>query len=406
MKRQIHDSEGWRRNIGLIFGMRFFQVFLVIMPVAVPFFQSKGLSMQDVFVLQAIFAVLVLLLEVPSGYVADICGRRLAVVLGTVACGVGHSMLVVAEGFCGLVLFEAFLALARSLVSGADLALAYESAVMARQNEMDRGAIVGRLYAWATTAESVAALVCSAIIAAGTLQDVAWVQASVGWVPLGLALWLVEPPRTRMVAGEHLENLREVIWHIAGCGALIWLTIAVWCVWGLTTYFAVWLLQKIWMDQSLALEYFGYFWSAYMLLAAAAGRMARHLENWFGAPVLLVFCGVAPALGYLGLQCPETEVAAMSGGLFFLARGIGAVLLQEAFNSRMRSEFRATANSMLSFSAGLASALVGPLVGWFVDVWPLQVALGVLAAFSLLVLAVLVIPLVLRVRSSARRVAA
>ena len=43
-------------------------VFLVIIPVAVPFFQSKGLSMQDVFSLQALFGFVVLLTEVPSGY--------------------------------------------------------------------------------------------------------------------------------------------------------------------------------------------------------------------------------------------------------------------------------------------------------------------------------------------------
>ena len=52
----------------------FFQVFLVIMPIAVPFFQSKGLSMQDVFSLQALFALVVLVTEVPSGYVADLVG--------------------------------------------------------------------------------------------------------------------------------------------------------------------------------------------------------------------------------------------------------------------------------------------------------------------------------------------
>ena len=54
------------------------------MPIAVPFFQSKGLSMQEVFSLQALFAVAVLAMEVPSGYLADRLGRKPTLIIGAV----------------------------------------------------------------------------------------------------------------------------------------------------------------------------------------------------------------------------------------------------------------------------------------------------------------------------------
>ena len=43
-----------QKNVHRTLMLGFFQVFLVIMPVVVPFFQSKGLSMQEVFSLQAL----------------------------------------------------------------------------------------------------------------------------------------------------------------------------------------------------------------------------------------------------------------------------------------------------------------------------------------------------------------
>ena len=75
-------EKGLEKNLQTTLWLGFFQVFLVIMPIAVPFFQSKGLSMQDVFSLQAFFGFVVVITEVPSGYFADLFGRKRALVVG------------------------------------------------------------------------------------------------------------------------------------------------------------------------------------------------------------------------------------------------------------------------------------------------------------------------------------
>ena len=117
-----------KRNINRTLAFGFFQVFLVIMPVVVPFFESRGLTMQQqIFLLQALFAVVVLVMEIPSGYAADILGRRVTLLVGSVFIALGHSMLLFADGFAGLALFEVFLGIGSSLVSGTDLAILYDS---------------------------------------------------------------------------------------------------------------------------------------------------------------------------------------------------------------------------------------------------------------------------------------
>ena len=68
-------QERLSRNVYRTLLVGFFQVFLVIIPVAVPFFGSYGLTMQDVFSLQALFGFVVLVTEVPSGYIADMLGQ-------------------------------------------------------------------------------------------------------------------------------------------------------------------------------------------------------------------------------------------------------------------------------------------------------------------------------------------
>ena len=120
---QTISSERLASNVRRVLALSFFQTFMVIIPVAVPFFASKGLDMQAVFTLQAIFALVIVLCEVPSGYIADVLGRKLTLVVGAFFYGVGNSLLVVADGFWGLAAFELCLAIGASLVSGADLSL-------------------------------------------------------------------------------------------------------------------------------------------------------------------------------------------------------------------------------------------------------------------------------------------
>ena len=46
-----------------------------ILPIMFLFYQDKGLSIGDVFLIQGLWAVSVFFLEVPSGYIGDICSR-------------------------------------------------------------------------------------------------------------------------------------------------------------------------------------------------------------------------------------------------------------------------------------------------------------------------------------------
>ena len=53
------------------------------MPIVVPFYQDNGLNMHDVFFLRAIYSVAIVILEIPSGYFADVWGRKNTLVAGT-----------------------------------------------------------------------------------------------------------------------------------------------------------------------------------------------------------------------------------------------------------------------------------------------------------------------------------
>ena len=383
------------KNIGRTLLLGFFESFLVIMPVAVPFFQSKGLSMQEVFALQALFGLVVMITEVPSGYVADLIGRKRTLVLGAAFVGVGHSLLLNADGFWTLAMFETALGIGHSLISGADIALLYDTEVSLERDGDERRQVVGKLHAWRSFSEAGAGMGCSIVLLWWSMQELVFLQVIAGWLPLVLALRLTEPPVERLPASAgHGANMLRILRHLLMGDALLRLTFLAICIWGLTTFYAVWLIQKLWEQGGVPLAYFGYLWGALTVVAALAGRWAHKVEDAVGAPALLLAVGLLPVFGYLGLEAFGAVGGIVASATFFVARGLGIVVLKDALNARVPGQFRATANSMAGFGFRGAFVLTGPVVGLCFDLWGMSVTLYALAGLSLAIFAGLILPLV------------
>ena len=394
-----------RRNVSCVAGLGFFQVFLVIIPVIVPFLGERGLSTSEVLLLQAVFAGFVLLMEVPSGYIADVFGRVRSLQVGALFMAVGHAGFVFSYGFVQLSICELLLAVGVSLVSGADLALLYDTEQALAGDNSHPEKVVTRMFALHTSGEALAGIVCSLVLLAYTLDAVAWVQALVGALPLLFALGLHEPPGERLSRHDHAGNLREIVTHLWSSSRVLRHTLLALCIWSQGSFYAVWLLQPHWMAQGVPLQSFGYLWGGLALVAALAGRVALGLERRWGVAVLLAVIGLAPVLGYVGLAGLGLAGGLAVSLLFFIARGLGLVVLRDAFNRRVPGRFRATANSLAHLGFRATYLATAPLVGLALDGWGLQSTFLLLAVAGLLVFGLLLVPLIRAVRASQRQAA-
>ena len=63
-------------NIWKLYIIKGIMWFMVAMPIIVLFFQENGLNLQEVMILQGSYSLMVALMEIPSGYIADLFGRK------------------------------------------------------------------------------------------------------------------------------------------------------------------------------------------------------------------------------------------------------------------------------------------------------------------------------------------
>lgn len=354
--------------------------------------------MQEVFLLQAIFGAAVVLTEIPSGYCADTWGRKKTLILGAIFCALGHTALFAAQGFWTLVIFELCLGVGSSLISGADIAILYDTKQALRCSVREQRTGVANLFFSRSVSEAASGVLCS-ILLLWSIHQVVLAQVLVGWLPLLFACLLKEPQVERLSTHSHMENFRQIAGALLSSGTLMRLIVLALSFWSLTTFYAVWLLQKYWENIGIPLVWFGYLWAIYAVLGGLAGRYAHWLEASLGAPLMIVLVGVLPILGYLGMVWTDTLLSLGFISAFFVARGLGLVALRGAFNQRLKAAYRATANSLASFAFRGGYVVTGPILGWMFDWWGMEVALYATAGFSLMILLGIMLPLALAVAS-------
>lgn len=409
-------SNKMARNVTLVYGIAFFQSFLVIVPVIVPFFASKGLSLAEVFYLQVTYAAAIVLLEAPSGYLADLFGRRTILIAGGLAHGLGYFCLNFADGFLGLVVFEIFAGIGASLLSGADVAILYDSQLalqeQGKENELthesDQSRGIAQLGFYRSGAEGLGALL-GGLLALKSFDLMVLMQSVSAWMCLIFALFLKEPSLNRQVESDQAKQntesrlrVSQVIKHmIYGDPVLKWLVITI-PIYNLATFHAAWLIQPYWEAQGISLALFGVLWFAQSLTVAISSKLGFLLERKLGAVMALLVIAALPILGHFGMATFQGWLGIGLGLLLFTSRGLCQVILVNALNKRVPSGFRATANSLTSFLFRLGFIVSGPIVGFSAEALGLNATLMLLGMAAIVMAATVMRPLITVVKQQLR----
>ncbi len=388
-----HAEQRLRRNLALIIGVSFFHVFSLIMPVIVPIFESRGLDLGEILLLQAIFGFAVASLEVPSGYLSDLIGRKHTLLIGSIFYAFGTLLLYFSDGFGMLIAFELCMAVAVSLISGADLALLYDTELAIGGLERRRPKAVRRLFLLDTLSAAAASVLASLFLALQSLEMLIAIQALVAWLPFVICFFVHEPPRRVLAKRRHSENFALILRLVLTLSPLLRHAFLALAFWSLSVFFVVWLLQKQWQLQALPLEYFGYLWAILSLVSAIAGQTSHLLKRASSPWARLGFIAFAPVVGYLGLAFFGPVAGFLAAILIFLARGLGIVLLRDAVNSRIPSEIRATVNSLANFGFRIAFTVLGPIVGYVFELGGMRITWLLIAFGSLALNTALMLPL-------------
>ncbi len=114
------------RAVRLTYGFQFFFGLLLWIPIFYEYQKQLGLSDAEIFGIQSIYYIAFCLLEIPTGMVADRFDYRTSLWLGAGVLVFANMVPVFAGDYTGFLVHFLLIALARSLISGAQSAYLYE----------------------------------------------------------------------------------------------------------------------------------------------------------------------------------------------------------------------------------------------------------------------------------------
>jgi MFS family permease len=352
-----------RNNIPKVYIYAFFLNFLVMIPVLVPYWQSLGLTLREIFLLQGIFGGALVVCDAPAGYVADLLGRKRVLVTGATICALAFQILWFGKTFFDFAVMELLLGIGLSLESGCDIAILY-SALEKTDYSGSRTKTLGMRMTLATLGEGVAALLC-ALLSAYSLKAPIYANAIAGCLPALAAATLYDDGQR--LQGSHVNNFKLIGRALFGHSRLLTLIIVNLVFYGFATYCAVWSMAPYWASRGIPITMFGFLWAINNFMVALVSRFAHAIEEKLGAFVCVLTVVLMPIVGYMGMGW----VGGIAGILFILAfpicRGLNQVLLQHAVNARVPAEIRATTNSIGSLGMRMLFLIFGPLLGAALD---------------------------------------
>lgn len=373
-----------RRNIPLLYTFSFLQMTLFPMAVITLFWKEQiGLSLSQILLLQGIFAVSMVVMEYPSGYISDRVGYRTALTAASVLGLVGWGYYTVATSFRDVLIAEILLGISTSFISGSDSALLFES-LKANGQESGYARSEGRSTFFGQTGEAAGALFAGVLYATYPLspfllQIVVWLLA------LAVTRGMSEPRREPQRRGSHLAATVASARYVFVENRRLRITVVLSIVLGLSSFYPVWLIQPYMRECGVPLASFGPVWAGANLVVALFAVASHRLRALLGERGMILLVLLLVWGGYLGLGATVGVWGFLFYYLLTAMRGMKGPYMLHLAQAEIPSATRAGMLSLQSLCFRLMFALSGPLVGRYAD------AHGVGQTFRLLLYAYLVI---------------
>ncbi|MBT3222583.1 MAG: MFS transporter, partial [Proteobacteria bacterium] len=338
----------------------------VFLPVLVLFWQDNGLNMFDVFLLQGLFAISAVILEVPTGMVADRMGKRASLLMAQILFTVGIAYYAMGHGFWSFLLAEIVLAVGVALLSGADTALLFDTLkALKREDEYTRWE--GETRGIQMAAFAIANLV-GGFLGAYSLRATVWASAIGPFIALFIVYRLKEVQERRVprslaeAASDYSTLIRQSLKFVSRHRLVQW-QVAFMAVLMGSSAWLLWLYQPYMEFVGLPIWFFGVAFAIFNLFAAFMSRFAHVFDKKLGqtgAIAGLMLLQTAP-LALLALIIGPASFVFILGQQ--AVRGLSRPIISNRILQYTYADKRATVLSISALSARLFFGLTAPIIG-------------------------------------------
>ncbi|MGW4209467.1 MFS transporter [Lentzea sp. NPDC004789] len=392
------------RAVRLTYGFQFFFGLLLWIPIFYEYQKQLGLSDAEIFGIQSIYYIAFCLMEIPTGMVADRFDYRTSLWLGASVLVVANLVPVLAGDYTGFLVHFLLIALARSLISGAQSAYLYEYL-----NAHDAGhlylkvegvgrsySLVGKIVYWPVIG----------LLMQWNMPSPYWLTAINAAIAVVLALKLPPIPGWQRPEGKTSKLLAGVGGAFEALKRSRWLLLLM--VQGIAMFTLVRILQvnlfqPVLESKHVSVTWYGSVLAAMTIFEAVAAARPHWLSKKIGPAksVFLLTVVMALSIGFIVPSGGIVTIVLLC--LFSVTAGMSFPIQKKLLNDAIPdSRYRATLLSMESIMDRAVCAVVAVALGAYLAGGRLNEFL-VLSSVVTVILMALLAGLLVAVRTTRRR---
>ncbi len=382
---KIGKAEIRSRNIPIMYISTIIGGLLFFLPVLALYFEKSLFTATNVAIIYAVEAFSIVLFEVPTGAIADLFGRRKTIILDHVITLFSLIFLCIGGNMIMFILYAILSAFARSLSSGTDSAMIYDS-LKDEGKEKHYKKVIGIYGALWPLGASIGSIV-GGYLAKSSLQ----LTVLASFIPVMIALvftfFLQEPNYEKEEHRDivkHIINTSKIIAHNK---QLIIIIIAMFIMMSLGE--TIHLMSPIFFKfKNIPIMYFGYIVALTFGFSSLGFYFSYDVSEKIGNKRTLILVSIlSPVCNFiytLIMGIPFVFFWTIPS-IFF---GLKNPILNHLLNLEVSSKKRATVLSINSFMGQLGVAIVAPIFGYYADLYTIQ------SAIQLSTVLVLAVPLI------------
>lgn len=347
------------KNVYLMYLIVFLQGLVFYGAIATIYRESRGVSISGIYIIEAVYFILTIIMEVPWGWFADRFGYKRTLVISNILFFLSKIVFWKASGFL-LFLFErVLLAASLSGLSGCDSALLFESLGEGENSEK----VFGRYDFFASLGFLIASM--SSVFIVGKSMDL---SAFLTVIPYGIAsiltFFLVDVKKEDVKRIAIMSNFVKVLKD----SRLLLFLLAVAVMDEVVQSITVFLNQNQYVKCGIDIKYFGIILTGLCVVKLISARSYK-VSAKLGQKRAVILSGVFIALCVGCMAFTSSWIITLV--LMVILTGASEIMhpmVTDMKNKSIDQAERATMLSIYSMTGSIMSAIINPVIGGAADI--------------------------------------
>jgi MFS family permease len=376
-----NDKIAFSRNIWKYYLISIFHGFWFIVAIDILYYLSFDLSFTKIATFALVYAIITIFLEVPSGAISDILGRKKTTIIGYTLSAIAIFMIGFGSTYVVFLFAAAIWGIADTLLSGNLSALLYDSLKKIKK-EKTFMKVKGKILLF----EAVTIFVAS-IIGVYLFE----INRSYPWILMGIFLTLAtivslslkEPhiSKKRLTLKNQYSHMKESFRFSLSHKKIRWLIIFASIITLPIYAFGELIRQPFLIGIGFEVISLGLIIGLIHGLSGLVASFSERIEKRIGEFYSFVGITLTYIIMFFLSALILNKIAAIFIAILYIARDYQHILVENYINHHVKSEKRATVLSIQAFISSSMFAIFGLIVGFSIDLFSIRIVLFGFALF-------------------------